>query len=471
MTGTVYAMITSRSSDHYTGLAIDSFLRCTRLGKKDAFYLIDNDAVGNHTDRPIDIIVNSEPQSFAKNINDIISQAEDRDVVILNNDVVFTPGWADPLMGYNNAILIPSCNQTHLYASGNLILEPSMDFDQYENPYDLHDIVRQHKASVRPGFYERQVMPFYAVKIPAKIYKTVGLIDETYGRGGGEDVDYRLRAIQAGFSVKYVSQSYLLHFQGKSTWSGGEDARATQQRDSQYFQRFSELWGPELANLLLNGGNPQPVIEKYQLWPYIQNNDFTGMIKRMLWIREGNSIVPMDQVSAGGLLPYVSALGDDLVGCELGVCLAFTLRYFLDMTDKISKVYAIDAYQPFMDHWGMVTQEMVDRWKIQAVALLTPYQDRVTLLEMDSIAASSYITDGELDYIFIDGDHSYDAVSKDLRAYWSKVRDGGIFAGHDWNLPDVSRAVTDFRNEYGITTEIKFCDTNVWFWYKNQDFY
>ena len=466
MTGTVYAMITSRSSDYYTGPAIDSFLRNTRLGAHDAFYLIDNDAIGSHSDKPIEIIVNTEPQSFAKNINDIIALADLRDVVILNNDVIFTPEWADPLVGYNNAILIPSCNQTHLYASGELTLETAMDFGQYNNPYDLYDIVRQHKAAVKPGFYERQIMPFYAVKIPAKIYTTIGVIDETYGRGGGEDVDYRLRAIQAGFSVKYVSQSYLLHFQGKSTWSGAEDAHATRQRDSQYFQRFSEVWGSDLANLLLNGGNPQPVIEKYQLWSYVQNNDFTGMIKRMLWIREGNSIVPMDQVSANGLLPYVTVLGDNLVGCELGVCLAYTLRYFLDQTTKISKVYAIDAYQPFMDHWGMVTQEMVDRWKAQAYALLTPYQDRVTILEMDSVAASEHIADGELDYIFIDGDHSYDAVCKDLRAYWSKVKQGGIFAGHDWNLPDVYRAVNDFRTEYGITTEIQFCEKNVWFWYK-----
>jgi len=466
MTGTVYAMITSRSSDFYTGLAIDTFLKYTKLGVHDAFYLIDNDAIGTHKDKPINIIVNDQPQSFAKNINDIISVANGKDVVILNNDVAFTPNWADPLMGYSNAILIPSCNQTHLYSTKNLVLEQAMDISQYTNTTDLEEISRQHKSAVKPGFYERQIMPFYAVKIPAKVYKTIGVLDETYGKGGGEDVDYRLRAIEAGFSVKYVSQSYLLHFQGKSTWSGGEDELATKQRDSQYFQRFTELWGSDLANLLLNGGRPQRIIEKYQLWSYIQNNDFTGMIKRMLWIRQGNSIVPMDQVSANGLLPYVTALGDNLVGCELGVCLAYTLRYFLDQTTKISKVYAIDAYQPFMDHWGMVTQEMVDRWKNYATALLTPYQDRVIMLEMDSVAAAEHIADAELDYIFIDGDHSYDAVCKDLRAYWSKVKPGGIFAGHDWNLPDVYRAVTDFRTEYGIDTEIQFCEKNVWFWYK-----
>jgi hypothetical protein len=469
MPATVYAMISSRSSDYYTLPAIKSFFKNTRLSPGDEFYLIDNDAVGSIVDDRVKIVANTEPQCFSKNINDIIRLAAGRDVVVLNNDIEFTPGWSEPLRGYSNSILIPSCNQTHVYASedGSLQLQPSMILEEYSNNiYALADIVRQHRANVGLGMFETLLMPFYAFKLPAAVYTKVGLFDESYPKAGGEDVDYRLRAIQAGFGVKYVKQSYLLHFHGKSTWSGTEQTQDTQERNNQYFEIFSNTWGIELANLLLVGGNPQSIVDKYQLWSYIQNNDFTGMIKRMLWIRQGNSIVPMDQVSANGLLPYIQQLGDNLIGCELGVCLAFTLRYFFDQNAPVSKVYAVDAYQPYMDHWGMVTQEMVDRWKLQAQALLTPYQDRVTILEMDSISASEHMADGELDYIFIDGDHSYDAVCKDLRAYWSKVKQGGIFAGHDWNLPDVYRAVNDFRTEYGITTEIQFCEKNVWFWYK-----
>jgi len=468
MQSTVYAMISCRSSDQYTKSAIDSFFKNTKLTSNDVFYLIDNDAVGTNARANITVIVNAQPQSFAKNINDIIKIAQGRDVVILNNDIEFTPGWSEPLKGYRNSILIPSCNQTHSYTSsdGALVLKDSMTLDEFANDtYRLNEIVRHHRSLVK-GFYETVLMPFYAFRLPADVYNKVGLFNETFGPAGGEDVDYRIRAIQHGFSVKYVGQSYLLHFHGKSTWNGPEQEQEFKERNQFYFQRFTDVWGSDLANMLLIGGHMQPVVEKYQLYPFLQSKKITDMIKQLLFVREGNSIVSLEQVSADGLLEYVRKLGNNLIGCELGVCLGYTLRYFLDRSTEIKKVYAVDAYEPYMDHWGMVTQNLVDRWKTGAHALLDSYSNQIEWLELDSIKASEYIADNELDYIFIDGDHSYDAVSRDLRHYWSKVRPGGIFAGHDWNLPEVNRAVNDFRKEFDIDTEIHYTSKHVWFWYK-----
>jgi predicted O-methyltransferase YrrM len=59
---------------------------------------------------------------------------------------------------------------------------------------------------------------------------------------------------------------------------------------------------------------------------------------------------------------------------------------------------------------------------------------------------ASYYTDNSLDCVFIDADHSYDAVSKDIGAWLPKVkRGGGILAGHDynWQFPGVLRAVSE----------------------------
>ena len=100
------------------------------------------------------------------------------------------------------------------------------------------------------------------------------------------------------------------------------------------------------------------------------------------------------------------------------------------------------------------------------INLLKPYMDKIELLEMDATVAASHIPDQSLDYIFIDGDHSYSAVVRDLDNYWDKVRTGGIFAGHDWNLPAVNQAVNEFRQKNNITSEIRFTQSNVWFWYK-----
>eukprot|EP00241_Pyramimonas_parkeae_P012369 CAMPEP_0114225942 /NCGR_PEP_ID=MMETSP0058-20121206/962_1 /TAXON_ID=36894 /ORGANISM="Pyramimonas parkeae, CCMP726" /LENGTH=288 /DNA_ID=CAMNT_0001336623 /DNA_START=1199 /DNA_END=2062 /DNA_ORIENTATION=- len=49
-----------------------------------------------------------------------------------------------------------------------------------------------------------------------------------------------------------------------------------------------------------------------------------------------------------------------------------------------------------------------------------------------SIPASLKFENLSMDWIYIDGDHSYQSVSSDLRAWWPKLRVGGMFTGHDF---------------------------------------
>jgi hypothetical protein len=173
------------------------------------------------------------------------------------------------------------------------------------------------------------------------------------------------------------------------------------------------------------------------------------------------------QVSAYGLVPYIQKLGPNLVGCELGVCRGHNLRYLLDLAKNVKLSYAIDPYTSYIDEpWGLISQEEVTGWKNTAIEVLKDCGDRVKFLEMTSIEATKHIPDNSLDYIFIDGDHNFQPVLDDCRAYWTKVKPGGIFAGHDWILDNVKRAVGQFREEKQITSEIQFTKSQVWFWHK-----
>jgi hypothetical protein len=73
-----------------------------------------------------------------------------------------------------------------------------------------------------------------------------------------------------------------------------------------------------------------------------------------------------------------------------------------------------------------------------------PFKDRTTWYNMDSVEASKRFPDKHFDYIYIDGAHDYDSVINDLRAWWPKIKQGGVFAGHDFWYHDVQRAVVDF---------------------------
>jgi hypothetical protein len=63
--------------------------------------------------------------------------------------------------------------------------------------------------------------------------------------------------------------------------------------------------------------------------------------------------------------------------------------------------------------------------------------------------AAARFADGELDFVYVDGDHRYEGVRADLEAYAPKVRRGGLIAGDDygvagWWEDGVTRAVDEF---------------------------
>ena len=77
---------------------------------------------------------------------------------------------------------------------------------------------------------------------------------------------------------------------------------------------------------------------------------------------------------------------------------------------------------------------------------IAPVSDYVNIIKGDSVEVSSRYEDESLDFVFIDGDHSYDGVTRDIKAYWPKVRIGGIISGHDYEgaWVECKKAVNDF---------------------------
>ena len=59
------------------------------------------------------------------------------------------------------------------------------------------------------------------------------------------------------------------------------------------------------------------------------------------------------------------------------------------------------------------------------------------------------------DVIHIDAAHEYEAVIADIKAWWPRVRPGGILLGDDWNLgwQGVDKAVREFAHIVNLTVE------------------
>lgn len=83
--------------------------------------------------------------------------------------------------------------------------------------------------------------------------------------------------------------------------------------------------------------------------------------------------------------------------------------------------------------------------------------------EVPSLEAAQAFTDEPpVDFVYLDADHRYEHVLADCRAWWPKVRSGGVLCGHDYGrerprgtLEDqgdwgVERAVKEFLAEVGL---------------------
>jgi predicted O-methyltransferase YrrM len=75
---------------------------------------------------------------------------------------------------------------------------------------------------------------------------------------------------------------------------------------------------------------------------------------------------------------------------------------------------------------------------------IQPVAHVITPVRAISWEAAALYPDESVDFVFIDAAHDYESVTKDLKAWYPKVKPGGLFAGHDYPAHGVYAAVTDF---------------------------
>lgn len=154
------------------------------------------------------------------------------------------------------------------------------------------------------------------------------------------------------------------------------------------------------------------------------------------------------------------------VGAEVGVYIGAMSRELFRCIKGL-RLFMIDRWQPYSKEEKTRSPSFtanirdVSRWesiKKSAMDVAQANKGAVVLCE-DSVEAASHVADGALDFVFIDGDHSYEGVVRDIKVWKPKVKLGGWVMGHDYgNKPDggVKRAV----DELGLPVELD--SDHVW---------
>lgn len=135
------------------------------------------------------------------------------------------------------------------------------------------------------------------------------------------------------------------------------------------------------------------------------------------------------------------------VGCWMGKSIAAFLS-FAKEEGKRFNIHVVDTFQSkpaneeqaaILNMHGGNIRKMFEG-NMSALGLL----DKINVHAEDSVFAANSFIPGTVDAVFIDGDHSEEAVYKDICAWAPTLKKGGIIAGHDIDEVGVKQAVFRF---------------------------
>lgn len=150
------------------------------------------------------------------------------------------------------------------------------------------------------------------------------------------------------------------------------------------------------------------------------------------------------------------------VGVEIGTFEGYNALGILKYTPT-TKLYCVDPYKAYkcsvgeymgrfdQNDWDEIcerTQKKLEGWDVEFV--------RKTSQE------ASQILPNDLDWVYIDGNHSVEACYQDLCLWGKKVKVGGKFGGHDASESEIQIALSKWVQTYNIDRNLVKFEGNEW---------
>jgi len=145
-------------------------------------------------------------------------------------------------------------------------------------------------------------------------------------------------------------------------------------------------------------------------------------------------------------------------GIEIGVAQGEFSEVLLQ-TSALKKLFLLDSWKEYKGYEDSnnVSQEEQDRRYFSVLDRMDKYGNRATVIRSDCNDAVKYMGDAPFGFIYIDANHEYESVKKDLEQWYPKLKTGGLFAGHDYmngkmgdgTVFGVKQAVDEFVERLG----------------------
>ncbi len=214
-------------------------------------------------------------------------------------------------------------------------------------------------------------------------------------------------------------------------------------------------------------------------WMVRQTQDFEGISRDV--VAAGGSIV----VHGDGLLPHMARVlavakprqalvraqevlsrlpEGPVTGAEIGVFQGEMSAHLLERDDLT--LLMVDpwegdgaSYAAECGDWhANLSQDAQDTHYERARFAVAFAGKRAKIVRARSRWVPESVNLGSLDFVFLDGDHSYLGCAADIEAWLTTLKPGGLLCGHDYDHPEfphfgVKQAVDEFSKLHGLPVE------------------
>ena len=127
----------------------------------------------------------------------------------------------------------------------------------------------------------------------------------------------------------------------------------------------------------------------------------------------------------------LSKVPDDGIFVECGAWLGCSTSFLCDKAKDRVQIFVVDTWKGTENELDTHHKLAKDK-DIYKLFLENMGNRNFTPIRKKSLDAAEDFEDASCDVVFIDMDHRYEEVLKDIDAWLPKVKDGGYLAGHDY---------------------------------------
>lgn len=155
----------------------------------------------------VDFVFNTHNVGFAAGNNTGIKLATGDILILLNSDAFPSPGMLARLVEH-------FAHDTQLGMIGPVTNAAGNEQCIFTKAGNMEDKIKEGVLYAASGGHETLSayrLDFFCVAIPRRVFEQVGELDEDFGRGYYEDLDYSLRVKAAGYRLGVAEDTFVYH--------------------------------------------------------------------------------------------------------------------------------------------------------------------------------------------------------------------------------------------------------------------